>query len=68
MSDDSKKTSIGIDPDVAEEADQLAAYLSEINGFKVSRSAVARRAIHELFLRLRPSFTTDVVPESKVAA
>ena len=64
MSDDPKKTSIAIDLDTAEEADRIAQTLSALVGIKLSRSAVARRAIHELFLRVCPSVRTDDVPES----
>lgn len=68
MSDDPKKTSIAIDLDTAEEADQIAQALGALVGVKLSRSAVARRAIHDLFLRVCPSEMTDNVTESKVAA
>jgi len=61
MSDDTKKTSIAVDPDTAEEADQIARALGALVGVKLSRSAVARRAIHDLFLRVCPSDRTDLI-------
>lgn len=69
MSDDLKKTSIAVDSDTAEEADRIALVLGALVGVKLSRSAVARRAIHDLFLRVCPSDRTDgLTKDERVAA
>jgi hypothetical protein len=68
MTEDRQNTTILIDPDIAREADAIAAVLSELVGVKISRSAAARRAIHDLFLRLCPSDQTDAVADDKIAA
>lgn len=68
MTDDPKRTSIVIDFDTAEEADQIAAILGAQVGIKLSRSSVVRRAIHDLFLRVCPSDRTDAISNDEHVA
>jgi hypothetical protein len=68
MSDELKKTSIAVDPDTAEEADQIALVLGALAGVKVSRSSAARRAIHDLYIRLCLPSQESKVEDKRVAA
>ena len=52
MSEDSKGTTVFLDPDATAEADAIAVKLGPLVGGKMSRSAVVRRAVHELFITL----------------
>lgn len=52
MSEEQKGTTVFLDADTINEADAVAAKLGPLVGGKMSRSAVARRAIHDLFLSI----------------
>jgi predicted transcriptional regulator len=69
MTEDQKGTTVFLDPETVERADAIAAKLGPLVGGKMSRSAIARRAILELFLRECPSDRTDdVTKDEQVAA
>jgi hypothetical protein len=68
MSDDPKGTTVFLDPDATAEADAIASKLGPLVGGKMSRSAVVRRAVHDLFLSMCPVDKTNDVAESQVAA
>ena len=64
MADDQNWTTANIDAETARMADAIAAKLSADIRLKVSRAAVIRRAVADLFLREFPSDRTDNVVES----
>lgn len=73
MSDELKGTTVFLDAETIIKADAVARELGVLVGGKMSRSAVARRAIHDLFLSVCPidmtndQTTRHPTPESAVA-
>lgn len=63
MAEDQTWTTANIDAETARMADAIAAKLSADVRLKISRAAVIRRAVADLFLREFPSGRTDDVPE-----
>ena len=59
MSDEIKGTTVFLDPETIAKADAIVRELSGLVGGKMSRSAVARRAIHDLFLSVCPIDLTN---------
>lgn len=59
MSEDQKGTTVFLDADAIIEADAIAEQLKMLVGGKMSRSAVVRRAVHDLFLSLCLSKKTN---------
>jgi hypothetical protein len=59
MSEENKGTTVSLDADTIIKADAIARQLGALVGGKMSRSAVTRRAIHDLFLALCPIDTTN---------
>lgn len=62
MSDDPRFTTVSLDRDTIVKMDMIAAQLGELVCAKISRSAVARRAIRDLFLRICPTDMPKDVP------
>ncbi len=59
MSEDGKVTTVALDAETVMKADAIARELGALVGGKMSRSAVARRAIHDLFLTVCPINKTN---------
>lgn len=69
MTEDQNWTTANIDPETVKMADAIAVKLGALVGGKLSRSAVIRRAVYDLFLRECPSDRTDgLTKDERVAA
>lgn len=64
MSDENKGTTVFLDAETITKADAVAGALGVLVGGKMSRSAVARRAIHDLFLAVCLTDKTGDTPVS----
>jgi hypothetical protein len=68
MSEEQKGTTVFLDQDMIAEADAIAEHLKVLVGGKMSRTAVVRRAVHDLFLSICLSKKPDDSPSCEKAA